>query len=164
MSSGIPRAQVRVNFGGKRYLGMVELPPPLERVSDVLNDGLHFLYLHMVQTDGTCQGDESMALNKHHITHVQAIEEALPPNPSLIVSGDFIEVDVLMQNPFMQIRGHIFVPDGTRGPSEVINDARDFLSLRNVTLVGAREEYPYLALSKAQVVSITVAESASASV
>ncbi len=161
MSSGLPRAQVRVNFGGKHYLGMVELPPPLERVSDILNDGLHFLYLHDVQADGAEPTDQSIALNKHHITHVQAIEEALPPNPSLIVSGEFVEVEVLMQNPFMQIRGHIFVPDGTRGPSEVINDARDFLSLRNVTQVGTREEHPYLALSKAQVVSVTVAESES---
>ncbi|MBI5136826.1 MAG: hypothetical protein HZA24_05750 [Nitrospirae bacterium] len=151
-----PRARVQVNFGGKRYTGLVHLPPGVERVSDLLNDGRHFLCLEEARLAGDNQVIPSIALNKHAITHVQALEEELPPNPALIITGHFVDVEVRMASPFPVIHGQVFLPDGVRGPGDALNDHRDFLSLRHATIAGTAEAYPYLAIGKAQVVAIAV--------
>jgi hypothetical protein len=160
MPTGTRFAKVLVNFSGKRYLGQVLLPPGQPRASDVLNDGHHFLYLEDVQDGDSKPLQPSLALNKSDITYVQSVDEDMPINPSMIVLGRYLSVDIMMRQPTLHIHGRIFLPDGMDSPSQVINDDRDFLSLRDVKIVGTSERYAYLAVSKAQTISITVAQSA----
>lgn len=152
--SGDRRVRVRVNFSGRRYVGVVTIPEGVVRVSDVLNDGSHFLNLEEAQTrDGAPAG--ALALNKGSITFIQALEEPTPVIAALRRKGGFVTVEVTMTPMDSVIRGRIFVPDGGTAP-EILNDKRNFLSLRDVEIVGTRERFPYLALSKAQVVSVEV--------
>jgi len=164
MPSDARFAKVLVNFSGKRYLGQVILPPDRPRASDVLNDGHHFLYLENTQTDAENPQATSLALNKSDITYVQSVDEDMPINPSMIVLGHYLSVNVTIRQPSLHIFGHIFVPNGIDSPSQVINDDRAFLSLCDVRIVGQDggtvESYPYLAVSKAQTISIIVAQSA----
>jgi hypothetical protein len=154
--TGERRVRVRVNFSGRRYVGFVTIPEGVVRVSDVLNDGSHFLHLVEAQTrDGAPAG--ALALNKGSITFIQALEEPTPVIPALRRKGEFVPVEVSMSPEQSTIRGRIFVPDGATA-AEVLDDKRNFLSLRDVEVVATRERFPYLALSKAQVVSVEVME------
>jgi hypothetical protein len=151
---GTRHVRVRVNFSGKRYVGVVTVPEGVTRVSDVLNDGSHFLHLAEAQTrDGAPNG--GLALNKGSITFIQALEEPTPVIPALRRKGGFVPVEVAMSHMELVIRGKIFVPDGLTA-AEVLNDERNFLSLSDVEVVGTTETFPFLALCKAQVVSVEI--------
>jgi len=148
---------VRVNFGGRRYVGVVALPEGVLRMSDVLNDGSHFLHLEDAHTrDGAPAG--GLCLNKGSISYIQALEESSTGSPSLRREGGFVTVDVAMATLDHVIRGRLFVPDGASA-AEVLNDERNFISLRDAEVVGTPEKYPFLAICKAQVVSVAVTES-----
>lgn len=146
--------RVRVNVSGRRYVGVVTIPDGVTRVSDVLNDGSPFLYLQEAQArDGAPAG--GLALNKGSITFIQALEDPMPGIPALRRKGGFVTVEVALTHMDSVIRGNIFLPDG-KTAAEVLNDRRNFLSLGDAQLVGTGETYPFLALSKAQVVSVEV--------
>jgi len=149
-------AKVRVNFRGKPYLGEVTLPHGHARVSDLLNDSHPFLYLDSVSGASVIPADSALALNKADINFVQALDEGLPPNPTRIVQGEYIQVAVTMRQPEMHLHGHVFVPDGLGDPGLIVNDDRRFLSLRDVGIADSDEHYDYLAVSKAQCIAITV--------
>jgi len=149
-------AKVRVNFRGKTYLGKVTLPQPQSRISDLLNDDHHFLYLDSVSGTSTNPARSALALNKSDINFVQATDEGPPLSPSRIVQGQYIQVAITMRQPEMHLHGHVFVPDGLADPSLIVNDARHFLSLRDVSISGTHDRYDYLAVGKAQRMSITV--------
>jgi hypothetical protein len=154
--SAAKRVRVRVNFSGKRYVGVVTVPDGITRVSDVLNDGRHFLHLEEAQTmEGPPAG--GLVLNKDAITFIQALEEPVPTIPALRRRGGFAVVEVIMRHLEMEIRGKIFVPEGATA-AEVLNDERDFLSLSDVHVVGTRERFPFLAISKPQVVAVEILE------
>jgi hypothetical protein len=154
--TGERRVRVRVNFSGRRYVGVVAVPEGTTRVSDVLNDGSHFLTLEEAHTrDGAPAG--GLALNKQSITFIQALEDAPHTIPALRRRGGFVPVEVAMSHLELVIRGKIFVPDGMNA-AEILNDERNFLSLSDVEVVGTPESFPFLALCKAQVVSVEIME------
>ena len=145
---------MRVNVSGRRYVGVVIIPDEVTRVSDVLNDGSPFLYLQEAQArDGSPSG--GLALNKGSITFIQALEEPRPGNPSLRPKGGFVTVEVALSHMDSVIRGNIFLPDGLTA-ADILNDERNFVSLGEAQVVGTGETFPFLALSKAQVVSVEV--------
>jgi len=148
--------RVRVNFSGRRYVGVVTIPEGVNRVSDVLNDGSHFLYLEEAQTrDGVRPA--GLSLNKRSITYIQALEEPTRVSAAPRMEGDFVTVEVAMTTMDCMVRGRIFVPDA-QSAAEVLNDERNFLSLRDAEVVGTGEKYPFLALCKAQVISVEFTE------
>jgi len=154
--TGERRVRVRVNFSGRRYVGIVAIPEGIHRVSDVLNDGTPFLYLDEAQTrDGSRNG--GLSLNKGSITFIQALEEPAPASTAQRLKGDFVTVEVAMTTMDCMVRGRIFVPDA-QSAAEVLNDERNFLSLRDAEVVGTGEKYPFLALCKAQVISVEFTE------
>lgn len=154
--TGDRRVRVRVNFSGRRYVGIVTMPEGVTRVSDVLNDGSHFLHLEDAQTrDGGPTG--GLSLNKGSISYIQALEETSTGSSALRREGGFHTVDVAMTMLDHAIRGRLFVPDGMTA-TEVLNDERNFLSLRDAEVVGTPEKYPFLAICKAQVISVAVTE------
>jgi hypothetical protein len=154
--TGERRVRVRVNFSGRRYVGTVTVPAEVTRVSDVLNDGSPFLHLAEAQTrDGSPAG--GLALNKGAITFIQALEEPTKSTPSMRAQGGFLTVEVSMAHMDMVIRGKIFVPEG-KTAAEILNDARNFLSLSDVEVVGTTETFPFLAVCKAQVASVEIPE------
>lgn len=152
--TGGRHVRVRVNFSGRRYVGVVTVPEGVTRVSDVLNDGTHFLTLEEAHTrDGAPAG--GLALNKRSITFIQALEDSPQTIPALRRKGGFVPVEVSMSHMELVIRGKIFVPDGMIA-AEILNDERNFLSLSDVEVVGTTETFPFLALCKAQVVSVEI--------
>jgi len=149
------RVRVRVNFSGRRCVGVIRLPDGVARVSDVLNDGHHFIYLEEVQTMGGSPSVGGLALNKDQVTFIQALEEPVATNPSLRRQGNSLGVEVSMKHMDLHIRGKIFLPEGAT-PTDILNDERNFLSLSDVEVVGTNESFPYLALCKTQVMAVEI--------
>ncbi len=156
MDRDLSGIRIRVNFYGRRYLGSIRVPEGVDRVSDVLNDGSHFLVLDDVHATQSAYSGDTVALNKRGIVFVQTMEEIIVGNDTLKVEGQFVGVEAEMEHDGLKIRGSVFIPSQVAEAGDVLNDHRDFLNMRDVEVTDTGETYPYLALCKSQVTAIRI--------
>lgn len=145
--------KVRINASGKRLIGCVELPPGMERVSDLLNSPSHCLLLSTAGMIPPGKKPENQIVFKHAITYLEAIEEP-KFHTSSHHGGSFMPVvGELLEQSAQQIIAEIFIPFGMT-LYEVMNDPRNFICLRNVHFSNFVERYPFLAVGKKHLIVV----------
>ena len=138
---------LRINVGGRRVIGFVDLPPAVTaRSSGILNDTDRYLTVHL---DAPSDAGErvTIAVNKEAISYVEVVGE--PTAKSWVIPGTFCPVVIELHQPDMMVRGELFVLADTEVVA-VLNDDRRFMSVRNAQVVGSQEAYAFLAIGKAQ--------------
>ena len=149
------RVKVRLSFEGRRYIGYLELPEGVYRVSDVLNDPSPFLKLIEVSSLEPLNPNSYLAVRKSGISYVQALEEVENPK-RLVEEGTFVPVIVKLRMIQTRIAGHAFVPQNEKDIIHFLNLSRPFLNLKDVEILGTAERYEYLAVGKNQIAFVEV--------
>lgn len=98
-------------------------------------------------------GGDAVAILKDAVSYVEALEEWRSSALSSPAAGAFQVVQLELAVPRAVLRANIFVPEG-RSLSDVLNDERRFVSLRNVEVQDSVESYQYLAVGKRQIVLV----------
>ena len=154
MSDNTAVVKVRINASGKRLIGSLELPPGIERVSDVLNSQGPCVLLTSLDAAFKAGKPATHIIFKDSITYVEALEEPKPHTTSPH-GGTFMPVVGEIREPqAQQIIAEIFIPIGMT-LFEVLNDPRPFISMRNVHFSNFVERYPFLAVCKRQLIVVT---------
>ena len=136
--------RVRVNVGGQRIVGWVDLPETrLSRCSDVLNDADPYLTVRRDVEPG--HGADTTAVNKASISYVEVANDQTARR--WVIPGTFQPVVIEVSTPEVVFRGELFVLADTT-VVDVLNDGRRFISLRNAQLNGGHEPYEYLGVGK----------------
>jgi hypothetical protein len=151
--------KVRINATGKRLIGYVDLLAPTypvdrrtehPRISDVLNGPDFFLLIQEEEEPSALENDDFRAIPKDALSYVEALDEPENP-PALCLEGTLRKVTVELERPAMSLQGELFVPYDCK-TSDVLNDPRRFISLRNVQFLDSVERYDYLAVAKRSIV------------
>ena len=140
--------RVRVNVSGKRFIGFVPLPPgEFSRFSDVLNGAEPYLLLRDQEAPPELGTGLSQAVLKDAISYVETLVE--PGFQRKAPQGGFQAITLSLGERAVTLSGELFVPlPGT--VTEVFNDSRRFMNLRNVGFPDSVEAYGFLAVGKAQ--------------
>lgn len=155
--------KVRINASGKRIIGYVDLlaatypvnrRPEHPRISDVLNGPDFFLLIQEDERPSALEDDDFLAIPKDALSYVEALDEPENP-PSLCLEGTHRTVNVELEEPSMSLRGELFVPYDCKA-SDMLNDTRRFLSLRDVRFIDSVERYNYVAVAKRSIVVLRV--------
>lgn len=145
--------KIRVSLAGSRYIGNVDIPGGVDRMSDLLNSKTPFLKLWNVDSYESIRHDSVFIINKDHIDYVQVLEEA-PLSEANRIPGVFH--DIRVKTLSIEIHGKLFVPHTGESPMEIVNDDRIFLSIKDAEIVGTPERYQYLGISKRKICSVEV--------
>lgn len=152
----VKKVKVRIKLGTVPYLGFVDVPPPINRVSDILNSQALFLPLKDVHSLEHVGENSLLLINKKEISYIQALEEREIQAKSVDIStiGYFTQVKILLRDTNIKVLGQIFIPFKDNDLSCTINQTTFFLNLKDVSIEGTREAYSYLAVSKAFIKTI----------
>jgi hypothetical protein len=138
--------KVRINASGRRLIGYVTLPPDEgTRFSDLLNGPEAYMLVRTEPPEESTGEEDSVAVRKDSISYIEALDE--PATQMRPLQGSFRRVTVELDEPAVAIEGELFV-GADRELVGVFNDARRFISLRDVRVVDSIEAYHYLALGK----------------
>lgn len=146
--------KVRINASGKRLIGCVDLPEGMERVSDLLNAPNPCILLTANGIMPPGKKPDHQIVFKHAITYLEAIEEPKFHTTSHHGGCFHPVVGELLEPNSQQIIAEIFVPFGM-SLFEVMNDSRNFISLRNVHFSNFVERYPFLAVGKKHLILVS---------
>ncbi len=147
--------KIRVSLARAKYIGEVEIPGGVDRMSDLLNSRAPFLALRNVDSYEGIRKDSAFIINKEHIDYVQVLEE-YPLIEANKIPGQFHRIRV--KTLAADILGELFVPQTGESPMEVVNDERAFVSIRNAEIVGTAERYQFLGISKGKICTVEVFE------
>jgi hypothetical protein len=145
--------KIRVSVEGNRYIGYVDIPEGVDRISDLLNTRRPFLKIQNPSSHESIQKDSDLIINKDHIDYVQVLEEPAMPEENK-VPGTFFKIRVKTLS--IEITGLLFVPHSGETPMDIVNDERLFLSIKDAEIVNTPEEYSYLGISKRKICSVEV--------
>jgi hypothetical protein len=149
----IQTVKIRVSVEGCRYIGYVDIPEGLDRISDLLNTKRPFLKIQNPSSHESIKKDSDFIINKDHIDYVQVLEEPAMPEANK-VPGTFYKIRVRTLS--IEITGLLFVPLSGEEPMDIVNDERLFLSIKDAEIVDTPEEYFYLGISKRKICSVEV--------
>lgn len=145
--------RVRINAWGKPILGIIELPSGVERISDLLNSPAPCVRVFQGEpgTGRNTQGEQ--VIFKSAINYLEAIEE--PKLHTVAFSGGkFIPIIGELKGPDpKQLIAEMFVPY-EETLFDVLNDPRQFVSMRNVHFPNFIERYDFLAVNKKTLVLV----------
>jgi hypothetical protein len=147
--------RIRVSLAQAKYIGEVEIPGGVDRMSDLLNGRSPFLALRNVDSYESIRKDSAFIINKEHIDYVQVLEEQ-PLIEANKIPGQFHRIRVKTLSA--DILGELFVPQTGETPMDVVSDDRAFLSIRDAEIVGTHERYQFLGISKGKICTVEVFE------
>ncbi len=147
--------RIRVSLAQAKYIGEVEIPGGVDRMSDLLNCRSPFLSLRNVDSYESIRRDSLFIINKEHIDYVQVLEE-YPLIEANKIPGEFHRIRV--KTLATDILGELFVPQTGESPMDIIGDDRAFLSIRNAEIVGTQERYQFLGIAKGKICTVEVFE------
>lgn len=145
--------KLRVSVDGNKYIGHVQLPENMDRMSDLLNDRKPFLKIKNVSSYESIQKNSEFIINKEHIDYVQVLEET-PLIAANKIAGKFYKIRVKTMNS--EIQGHLFVPNNGEMPMDIVNDDRLFLSIKEAEIINTPERYTFLGISKRKICTVEV--------
>ncbi len=148
-----PTVKIRVSVAGNRYIGYVNLPSGVDRMSDLLNNNRIFLKIQNPSSYEPVQEDSDFIINKEYIDYVQVLDET----PNILtnrISGSFHKIRV--KTTKNEIMGELFVPDTGDLPMDIVNDERMFLSIKDAEIVNTPERYSFLGISKRRICTVEV--------
>ena len=151
-----PQAKIRVSVAGSRYIGYVNLPEGIDRMSDLLNNRKLFLKIQNPSSYEPVQENSEFIINKEYIDYVQVLDET-----RLVLAhripGAFHKIRV--KTTSIEIIGELFVPDTGETPMDVVNDDRLFLSIKDADIISTPEKYTFLGISKRRICTVEVYQS-----
>ncbi len=145
--------KLRVSVDGNKYIGHVQLPDNVDRMSDLLNDKKPFLKIKNVSSYEPIRKDSEFIINKEHIDYVQVLEET-PLIVANKIPGSFYKIRVKTLN--FEIQGGLFVPSNGEMPMDIVNDDRLFLSIKEAEIINTPERYTFLGISKRKICTVEV--------
>ena len=151
-----PTVKIRVSVAGNRYIGYVNLPDGIDRMSDLLNNSKLFLRIQNPSSYEPVQENSEFIINKEYIDYVQVLDET-PLVLANRISGSFHKIRV--KTTSIEIIGELFVPHTGELPMDVVNDDRLFLSIKDADIVNTPEKYSFLAISKRRICTVEVYQS-----
>lgn len=137
--------KVRVNASGRRVIGIVAYDPLYPRFSDFLNSVERFLLVK--------QERATVAVHKEALSYLEALEER--PGEFRHVPGGFRHVEIELRARQGTLAGELFFPEDAE-IGDLLGDGRLFLSLRDVSVLGAVERYGFLAVPKSAILLLSV--------
>lgn len=140
--------KIRANACGQRLIGFCHIPEG-NRTSDVLNDDDGFLILYETHDDALYRTGSFHAILKDSVSYLETVVEN-SQSDGRTLSGRFVKVRLSIMSIHTEILGEIFVPTGATA-AYILNDSRQFLSLRSAKIAASHEKYRYLAVSKRQI-------------
>lgn len=145
--------KVMVNAYGRKLIGSVPLPDGVERVSDVLNNQDQCILMVGAEPHLAGRSNGDQIIFKDSITYLESLDEP-KPHTSSGHGGTFLPVvGELRGHDPQQIVAEIFLPYGLT-LFDVLNEPRQFVSMRNVHFVNFLERYPFLAINKRQLILV----------